>query len=100
MCILISDFNYVFQEIFIEENVNCEKIRNNAKEKVEKNYNRVQTKYHKILNQYQKSNKVVKTNHSNETSKQIDLTNKVMKYEAKLKKMTDVIQIANDNKEK
>ncbi|CAH1731346.1 nuclease SbcCD subunit C-like isoform X1 [Aphis gossypii] len=92
------------KENFVRETANYAEIRCNAKHKVQKEYCRILKKYNKILNELDKSNKMTKTNSSNGTNKHSDygerVNEKVLRYEAKIKKMDDVIKIASDSKEK
>lgn len=54
-----------------------------------------------MLTQLHKSSKSLKTNSSNGTSKQVEYLNeRVKRYEAKIKKMDDVIKIADESKQK
>ncbi|XP_022182622.1 autophagy-related protein 23-like [Myzus persicae] len=85
---------------FISETARYAEVRWNAKEKVEKEYNRINKKYIKILSQANKS----KTNYGNGTSKDADYgertNNRLLRYEDKIKKMNDIIKIASDSTEK
>ncbi|KAE9524146.1 hypothetical protein AGLY_015511 [Aphis glycines] len=88
----------------ISETASYAEIRCNAKEKIQKEYNRINKKYIKILNQLNKSNKMTKSNYGNETSKDMDYgertNNRLLRYEDKIKKMDDIIKIASDSAEK
>ncbi|XP_025207227.1 uncharacterized protein LOC112603041 [Melanaphis sacchari] len=92
------------KENFVRETANFAEIRCNAKHKVQKEYCRVLKKYNKILSELSKSNKKSKTNSSNGSSKHSDygerVNERILRYEAKIKKMDDVIKIASDSKEK
>ncbi|XP_025194250.1 autophagy-related protein 23-like [Melanaphis sacchari] len=89
---------------FISEIASFTEIRCNAKKKVQKEYNKINKKYIKILSQLKKSNKMTKSNYGNETSKDIDYgeqtNNRLLRYEDKIKKMDDIIKIASDSAEK
>lgn len=71
---------------------------------MQKEYLRVNKKYSKILNQLNKTNKSIKINSSNGTSKHSDysdrLNDRLLRYEAKIKKMDDIIKIAGESEEK
>ncbi|KAL4126284.1 hypothetical protein QTP88_010507 [Uroleucon formosanum] len=88
----------------ISETASYAEIRCNAKEKVQKEYNRIKKKYIKILSQLNKSNKITKTNYGDGTSKDKDYgektNNRLLRYEDKIKKMDDIIKIASDSTEK
>ncbi|CAH1731946.1 uncharacterized protein LOC114126616 isoform X1 [Aphis gossypii] len=88
----------------ISETASYAEIRCNAKEKIQKEYNRINKKYIKILSQLNKSNKMTKSNNGNETSKDMDYgertNNRLLRYEDKIKKMDDIIKIASDSAEK
>ncbi|KAL4100931.1 hypothetical protein QTP88_020956 [Uroleucon formosanum] len=85
---------------FISETARFAEIRWKAKEKVEKEYNRINKKYIKTLSKLNKS----KTNYGNGSSKDMDLgertNNRLLRYEDKIKKMNDIIKIASDSTEK
>ncbi|XP_015376557.1 PREDICTED: uncharacterized protein LOC107170866 [Diuraphis noxia] len=85
---------------FISETAKFAEVRWNAKEKVEKEYNKINKKYIKILSQLNKS----KTNYGNGSSKDTDYgertNNRLLRYEDKIKKMNDIIKIASDSTEK
>ncbi|XP_015372760.1 PREDICTED: nuclease SbcCD subunit C-like isoform X2 [Diuraphis noxia] len=89
---------------FISETASYAEIRCNAKEKVQKEYNRINKKYKKILSQLNKSNKMSKTSYGDGTSKENDYgeqtNNRLLRYEDKIKKMDDIIKIASDSTEK
>ncbi|XP_022170360.1 uncharacterized protein LOC111033758 [Myzus persicae] len=89
---------------FISETASYAEIRCNAKEKVQKEYNRINKKYMKILSQLNKSNKMTKTNYGNGTSKDKDYgeqtNDRLLRYEDKIKRMDDIIKIASDSTEK
>uniref|UniRef100_A0A2S2PKF9 Kinesin-like protein n=1 Tax=Schizaphis graminum TaxID=13262 RepID=A0A2S2PKF9_SCHGA len=89
---------------FISDTASYAEIRCNAKEKVQKEYNRINKKYIKLLSQLNKSNKITKSNYSNETSKDMNYgektNNRLLRYEEKIKKMDDIIKIASESAEK
>jgi len=86
--------------MYISETAKYAEVRWKAKEKVEKEYNRTNKKYIKIVSQLNKS----KTNYANGSSKYMDYgertNNRILQYEDKIKKMNDIIKIASDSKEK
>ncbi|CAI6355173.1 unnamed protein product [Macrosiphum euphorbiae] len=88
----------------ISNNVSNAEIRCNAKEKFQKDCNRINKEYKKILSQLNKSHKMTKTNYGNGTSKDKDYgeqtNNMLLQYKDKIKKMDDAIKIASDNREK
>lgn len=88
-----------FQQEFVQETANFAEIRHNAKEKVQEEYNEVNKKYHKIMHQMEKSSKTYK-NSGKFTEYGERLNEKALQYEAKIKKMDEVIKIASDSKEK
>lgn len=91
----------MFQEKFIEETYNYAKIKCNAQEKILKEYCKVNKKHQAVLALLSKSSKSVKPNSSNGTSKEIEyLNDKAQRYEAKIKKMEEVIKIAGESREK
>ncbi|XP_060856715.1 uncharacterized protein LOC132934432 [Metopolophium dirhodum] len=85
---------------YISETAKYAEVRWKAKQKVEKEYNRTNKKYIKIVSQLNKS----KTNYANGSSKYMDYgertNNRILQYEDKIKKMNDIIKIASDSKEK
>ncbi|XP_050529960.1 kinesin-like protein costa [Daktulosphaira vitifoliae] len=69
------------KENLITQTANHTEIRCNAKEKAQKEYQRISKKYSKILNADR-------------------LNDRVLRYERKIKKMDDIIRIAGDSQEK
>ncbi|XP_050426423.1 kinesin-like protein costa [Adelges cooleyi] len=91
------------KENLISQTANYTEIRSCAKDKVQKEYQRISKKYNKILSQLNKSTKAIKASTVN-SSKHVDyadrLSDRLLRYETKIKKMDDIIKIAGDSQEK